>query len=76
MTMTIKAIMMILETLALTREAKMALKSPLSFSGSGSLGLLVVLEGTQVVEVLVMLVVLKVVGWEEVVALLTSETKQ
>ena len=33
-TITIKAIMIILDTLALTRLAKMALKRPLSFSGS------------------------------------------
>ena len=33
-TITIKAIMMILDTLALTRLAKMALKRPLSLSGS------------------------------------------
>ena len=52
-TITIKAIMMILDTLALTRLAKMALKRPLSLSGScgevvGGLQEVVVLGGTEV----------------------------
>ena len=77
MTMTIKAIMMILETLALTREAKMALKSPLLFSGSGSLVVLVGDEETQVVVVgVVMLVVGLKVEVEGLVPLFSLESKQ
>ena len=76
MTMTIKAIMMILETLALTREAKMALKSPLLFSGSGSL-VVVGDEETQVVVVgVVMLVVGLEVEVEGLVPLFSLESKQ
>ena len=72
-TITIKAIMTMLETLALMRLAKMALKRPLSFSGSCG----EVVGGTQEVVVLLFEVEgISVVELLEVLVEVSSEARQ